>query len=361
LFAGSDKLSYLLEHRGYTHTVIGCVVLASLLYLCGAAWVRYKRYDVTWRDRLSLFAVALFGTMLHLFMDYLNSYGVHPYWPFDDAWYYGDSVFIVEPFYWIAAAPMFHAVRTTLARIALAIALVSALLAANFAGGGDPLWILAIALVTGVLFFCGKRVSARAAVFMSASLMVGITAVFVGAGDIASAKVEALAAKSFPGERAVDHVLSPEPMNPLCWNVQLISISEGRYTIRNGMLSNAPELMPAESCRRVRGAGETTAPLSEAPVASSDEIRWFGEFSMETSRLATLVERYCEASALMQFARAPFAMERKQGWVIGDLRFDNEADLGFAEVQLGAGLTRSCKSKLPWIPPRLDLLRQPES
>src|SRR5438067_5678669 len=35
-------------------------------------------------------------------MDSLNVYGVHPFWPFDANWYYGDLVFIVEPVFWIA-------------------------------------------------------------------------------------------------------------------------------------------------------------------------------------------------------------------------------------------------------------------
>jgi inner membrane protein len=34
-------------------------------------------------------------------MDSLNVYGVHPLWPFDPNWYYGDLVFIVEPVFWI--------------------------------------------------------------------------------------------------------------------------------------------------------------------------------------------------------------------------------------------------------------------
>ena len=34
------------------------------------------------------------GTLLHLGMDFLNSYGVHPFWPIQNRWVYGDSVFI---------------------------------------------------------------------------------------------------------------------------------------------------------------------------------------------------------------------------------------------------------------------------
>jgi membrane-bound metal-dependent hydrolase YbcI (DUF457 family) len=40
--------------------------------------------------------VAALGLLLHLGMDYLNVYGVHPFHPFDSRWRYGDMIFIVE-------------------------------------------------------------------------------------------------------------------------------------------------------------------------------------------------------------------------------------------------------------------------
>ena len=45
---------------------------------------------------------ACVGMVLHISMDGLNVYGVHPFWPFDARWYYGDLIFIVEPVFWIA-------------------------------------------------------------------------------------------------------------------------------------------------------------------------------------------------------------------------------------------------------------------
>src|ERR1700753_2709646 len=106
-----DKLEYLLEHRGYTHTVLGCLVLATLMYLVVEGWARYRRLSMTRNDRLMLAAVAVFGTLLHLGMDALNSYGVHPLWPFYDGWIYGDLIFIVEPLYWLAVAPLFFVAK----------------------------------------------------------------------------------------------------------------------------------------------------------------------------------------------------------------------------------------------------------
>src|SRR4029453_7993236 len=37
----------------------------------------------------------------HLALDALNSYGVHPFYPADNRWYFGDAVFILEPWLWL--------------------------------------------------------------------------------------------------------------------------------------------------------------------------------------------------------------------------------------------------------------------
>ena len=39
--------------------------------------------------------LAWLAVLSHILLDYTNNYGVHPYWPFDNRWIYGDSVFIV--------------------------------------------------------------------------------------------------------------------------------------------------------------------------------------------------------------------------------------------------------------------------
>jgi inner membrane protein len=41
-FATGDRLDYLVEHRGYTHTLVGCAVLALLLFLGAMATLRWR-------------------------------------------------------------------------------------------------------------------------------------------------------------------------------------------------------------------------------------------------------------------------------------------------------------------------------
>ena len=46
-------------------------------------------------------ALGYLGVYSHVFLDYLNNYGVRLLNPFDWRWLYGDAVFIVDPWLWI--------------------------------------------------------------------------------------------------------------------------------------------------------------------------------------------------------------------------------------------------------------------
>jgi hypothetical protein len=48
-------------------------------------------------------------------------------------------------------------------------------------------------------------------------------------------------------------------------------------------------------------------------------------------------------------------LRREASWIIGDLRYDRESELGFAELELNDAQV-SCPRPAPWLPPRSDLL-----
>ncbi len=350
-----DKLGYLLEHRGYTHTVLGCLALAALLYAAVEGWARFKRLSMTRSDHLTLAAMALFGTLLHLGMDALNSYGVHPLWPFYNGWIYGDSVFIVEPLYWLAAAPLFFTVKTIAARAVVATAVLAAL-AGSILMSPSWIWLTLIAIATAGLLIIGRRNTAPTAAFSAALATLCVTALLAIAGHAAAKNIDSVAAHDFPDDRVIDHVLSPIPTNPFCWDVLLLETHGERYIARHGMLSDAPGLVTAQGCSTKLVSKDTTASMTAVRAPDSAQTVWFGEFSMPVSRLADLTAHNCEAAALMQFVRAPFAVARKGGWIIGDLRFDRERGLGLAELEISAVPESGCLPRAPWLPPRAALL-----
>lgn len=141
-------LGYLLNHRGHTHTVLWAVpqalLLAALLWLL---WPAARRLLATSRPaRLGLGLSIAVGFALHLLMDYTNSYGVHPWYPLDARWFYGDLVFIVEPLYWVAVGvPMALIMRWRWLRVAGLAVLLGALVL--FAARGYLGWTSLAALL----------------------------------------------------------------------------------------------------------------------------------------------------------------------------------------------------------------------
>jgi inner membrane protein len=84
-------------------------------------------------------------------------------------------------------------------------------------------------------------------------------------------------------------------------------------------------------------------------------VRWRGEIVASRQELRRMAATSCEVAAFLRFSRAPWFREDPQGRFVGDLRFDREPELGFAELDV----TRSsrCPSYVPpWIPPRQDLI-----
>ena len=48
-----------------------------------------------------LLALSYLGVYSHVFLDYLNTYGVRLLTPLDWRWFYGDAVFIIDPVLWV--------------------------------------------------------------------------------------------------------------------------------------------------------------------------------------------------------------------------------------------------------------------
>jgi inner membrane protein len=285
----------------------------------------------------------------------LNSYGVHPFWPVENGWFYGDSVFIVEPLYWAATAPLIFVVRSPVVRWGLALVLlVIPILSvvSNLVPTGP---CVGFVILTAVLLVIGWRGSPRTAAIASAVALLGVTATFIAGGQLAARDIDAVAAADFRNDRIIDHVLSPGPMNPLCWTVLLLETNGDRYVVRRGMLSVTPALIPASRCPTMSGTQATTVPLAVVGAPDSAGIQWLGEFAMSKTVLAQVVAGNCDAAALMRFARAPF-LTSEPDWVMGDLRFPGGRGGGLADIDLKPGSPSPCPPTPPWTPPRAGLL-----
>jgi inner membrane protein len=85
--------------RGWTHGVLALVVLPLVLTALVMLWDRWRRRPrglEPVRPRAILLLAAL-GMLTHPTLDWMNEYGLRWLMPFDGTWFYGDSLFIVDP------------------------------------------------------------------------------------------------------------------------------------------------------------------------------------------------------------------------------------------------------------------------
>ncbi len=319
-FFEDPRLGYLVHHRGHTHTVaVGLLLAAGVTPLA------------RWRDRAArtvpLAALAVLGVGLHIFADAWNNYGVHPFWGIQDDWYYGDFIFILEPLLWLALWPL---AWTTAAKgpARIAVALVGTGLAAattfGLGAGFAVAWVVATAALTLVQRRWDK-------VALPTLVALGALLAFGSGSRAAEADLRARLAADRPAETLLDVALTPRPATPWCWQGAVLSHDATRYHARTVLLSLAPALTTPPDCA-LREA-DRTAPLIAPDLASDARVLWGPRFEAPVDGLARLAAADCRVDAFTRFARAPYWVEDGARVIVGDLRYDSEPGLGFAEIE----------------------------
>src|SRR6187401_3481938 len=89
--------------RGWTHGVLAQATLPIVLTGAMLLYDRYRKKSSP-ADRarpMQLLMLSYLGVLLHVFMDFTNSYGVRLLMPFSDRWFYGDALYIVDPWLYL--------------------------------------------------------------------------------------------------------------------------------------------------------------------------------------------------------------------------------------------------------------------
>lgn len=353
-------LGYLLHHRGHTHT-LGLALLLGAATLLACGWfVRRGAGRPSRTDWLRIAALCCIGPWIHIGMDYSNSYGVHPLWPVSSRWFYGDSVFIVEPWFWVAAVPpLIFAAQRRLTRVGLALVLLGGL---GLAWTIDSVpWGAALALSLGALIsgYVARQRSARGRVVQALTGCAAMLLALLVSSRMANARLRADAGK-LDGLGIQDIILTPQPANPLCFAAIVVGTRGDAYVMRTAQLSSIPSLLPGERCRLQ--PSEPTAPLKPLPAAASRDgsVRWLAEFTAPLAELRRLNDQHCELAAFLRFARAPYWLPAQDGRrIVGDLRYDRAPELDFADLALRDQPARCPPHVPPWQPPRSDVLGTP--
>jgi inner membrane protein len=90
--------------RGWTHGVLALALWPFVLTGILLAWDRLvrRRPEAEPADPRALLLLATVSILTHPFLDWLNTYGMRWLMPFRDVWYYGDVLFIIDPWIWLA-------------------------------------------------------------------------------------------------------------------------------------------------------------------------------------------------------------------------------------------------------------------
>jgi inner membrane protein len=353
---GGDRLAYILHHRGHTHTVV--IALLGAVLLWGAAvlvWRWRARVAPAREDARWLFGLLLVSTLSHLVLDWSNSYGVHPYWPLDNRWRYGDAVFIVEPWFWVVAIPALVAASSRrVGRVLLSSILVAGLALAwrvDLVARGAALALTAGAALSIVLARV-LRPDARTAVAVAGWIAVTLT-MAAGSAVARDTVVQALHAAD-PTTELLDVVVTPLPANPVCASVITVERSETTYRVMLARVSGAPWLTDVARC----GTRDRTGPTFRAsPRRSTSAVRWDAEWTAPHAELAALARESCPARAALRFIRVPaWRAVDDSTVVLGDMRFGGASGDGFSDIRVPRRSSTCPDAVPPWTPPRADLL-----
>ncbi len=263
--------------RGWTHGVVAVLVLPWVLVgaaLAWDAWRRRRHPDRPPIEKRGLLLVAFVAVLSHPLLDWLNNYGVRALMPFSDRWFYGDALFIVDPWMWLltAAAVVMAASRSPLRASGLAVlgvattALVT--VAREVPTPAKVVWCVALcAIVVGAT----RPAAVRRAPAVARGALLAFAA-YVSLMLLGSALARGAAAR-WLGERGVgvDRVMAgPMPANPFTRDV--VAVGAGQYHfLEVGWL-------PAPSVRRSHPA----VPIGDGPDAraalSSTDIAGFARW-----------------------------------------------------------------------------------
>ena len=101
-FAGTDTSLYF--RRGWSHGILALILLPLVLSALVGLWHRWGERQTAgtlpFRPGM-IVALSYLGVLSHLFLDWLNTYGIRLLMPFDGRWFYGDTLFIIDPWVWL--------------------------------------------------------------------------------------------------------------------------------------------------------------------------------------------------------------------------------------------------------------------
>lgn len=305
------RWNYLHHHRGITHSILGALVLGLTLplifYFADRLIARIRARQPAVRLK-GLLIASLIVTATHPFMDWTNNYGIRPFLPWSSQWFFGDFIFIIDPFLWMILGGACF-LLTSKSKLQLGIWLLLALLLTYLVltvpiqrGLDHPMvlrtiWVIVvIGLLVSFKLGAAQRWGSRIAV---AALVV----VAVYWGSLASlhwfafneARIEARTIVSQYGESITDIAAMATVANPFQWSC-VVETESAAYRFELSLAGNHHAVS-----QLVRHERADTADSPAVEQALQDErARIFLDFARFP--VARVVGADCMTQTLVQLA-----------------------------------------------------------
>ncbi len=218
--------------RGLTHGVPALLVLPALL--AAALWLWSRRWPEAKRAGLRgrwLTALCYLAVLTHPALDWLNTYGMRWWMPFSDAWTYGDSVFIIDPWLWAVLGSGWLLPRRPTRGLGIGLAVAAALLLLAVgarAPGYLPVVGLAAAAALAALIVrlppAGR--TARLLPTMGLAIGAGYIAGMLWLHGVTEQRVREAVAHDL-GQPVEQLMVGPLPADPLRWDLLYLDASGG--------------------------------------------------------------------------------------------------------------------------------------
>jgi len=306
LFGG--RWTLLQHHRGITHSVVGALVLGALvptiLFGIERAIAGWRKTAPRIRYR-GLLLASLIAAATHPLMDWTNNYGVRFLLPWNGRWFYGDLVFIVDPYLLLVlGGSCFLLTSNRRAKIlawsclAALITVMVLLASPQRQATSEALTLARIIWITGVVVFAATRLlrlhrrAGRSLAVVSLAFVLLYWGALAWAHAVAyrHAVSEAKAVAARHGEQFIRVAAMPTVANPFRW-LCIAETDRALYRFIVGTDDQMPTGYPANS--PADGAAAVVERF-EKPLGQSEQ-------------LVVLATRDSRAQVLLGFARFPIA------------------------------------------------------
>jgi len=276
--------------RGWTHGVLALVllplILAALVLLFDRVFAYARGQEPRGRPA-PVMLLAYLGVLSHPFLDWLNTYGIRLLMPFDDRWFYGDALFVIDPWVWLLAGTSVVLAHSTTAVsktawLVLAVALTGLVTGvAGVPGAARLVWLVGASAVLGVRAWGGaQRHVARVAVgcLTCAALYIGL--MLTGSRVAASQVVAWLSARD---DTPVEIMAGPLPANPFVRDV-VVADDEHYHFLEVDWWRDEPVQIASPAIERRPSADDPVVAAAIAAPQVQGLMRWirFQAYGVET-------------------------------------------------------------------------------